>query len=66
MYESSVIVSLLETFLIDKKQSLQQLLTFYPGIEVTEGKRRKKMDFPNRYFIMYQDSKAPGSMAQRK
>lgn len=64
--DSSVIISILETFLLDRRQNLEQLTKYYPCIENKEG-RKIKFDFPNKYFIMYGDAyDAPGTDETRK
>ncbi|KAK3732157.1 hypothetical protein RRG08_026539 [Elysia crispata] len=53
--DSSVIISAIESYLSDRSTSLEKYLTFYPcDMEVISGK--KKYDFPNKYFIMYQET----------
>ncbi|ESP00899.1 hypothetical protein LOTGIDRAFT_180368 [Lottia gigantea] len=50
--ESSVIMSLLESYLINPKYKLEELKSYYPCIESKEG-RKVVYDFPNRYYVMY-------------
>ncbi|CAD5123229.1 DgyrCDS11591 [Dimorphilus gyrociliatus] len=64
--DSSVIMSTLETFLLDRRQKMENLVNYYPCIENKEG-RKLKFDFPNKYFVMYGDDyKAPGTEETRK
>jgi len=52
--DSSVIISLLESFLLDKDtQQLDKLVTYYPSIETTNDRGKPALDWPNKYFIMY-------------
>ncbi|XP_064616162.1 prostaglandin E synthase 2-like [Liolophura sinensis] len=53
--DSSVIMSILETYLMDTNQSIENLLKFYPSIESKNAKGKTEIEFPNKYFIMYQD-----------
>ena len=55
MNDSSVIVSILVSYLFDPSVDLATLKTYYPALEETV-KMRKKWEFPNRYFIMYGES----------
>jgi microsomal prostaglandin-E synthase 2 len=56
--DSSVIMSVLESYLFDKTVPLDKLLTYYPAIEKKTGGRfisRTVQDFPNRNFLMFQE-----------
>ncbi|CAL1547767.1 unnamed protein product [Lymnaea stagnalis] len=50
--DSSVIISVLESYLHDNAASIPQLCSYYPCLTENEG-RRKKYDFQNKYFIMF-------------
>ena len=53
--DSSVIISAIESYLSDRSTSLEKYVSFYPcDMEIISGK--KKYDFPNKYFIMYQET----------
>lgn len=58
MNDSSLIISVLDTFLEDRSVSLDQLLTYYPSLESVDSRGRKVTEYPNKYFIMYGDSKS--------
>jgi microsomal prostaglandin-E synthase 2 len=51
--DSSLIVSLLASFLQDRTQSVGKLLTFYPAIESKNSRGKTIYEYPNKYFIMY-------------
>ncbi|XP_046370270.2 prostaglandin E synthase 2-like [Haliotis rufescens] len=63
--DSCVIVSLLESFMGNKLQKLDQLHSYYPCIESKEG-RKTVYDFPNKYFIMYMDRSIDTTPEERK
>lgn len=60
--DSSLIISVLTTFLNDKKQKLKDILEFYPMLEYKDEKGKKKTDVLNRYFLMFQDSVPKGKV----
>ncbi|GFN73506.1 prostaglandin e synthase 2 [Plakobranchus ocellatus] len=63
--DSSVIISALESYLSDRSTSLDKYAMFYPCYtEVISGK--KKYDFPNKYFIMYQETKDIGTSPKER
>ena len=64
--DSSVIISILESYLEDKTTSIETLLSYYPAIETTNAGGKKVMEFPNRYFIMYGDKKISQTPKQVK
>ncbi|CAG5134086.1 unnamed protein product [Candidula unifasciata] len=53
--DSSVIISVLESYLHDRNTSLAKYLSYYPCLTENEG-RKKKYDFANKYFIMFQET----------
>ena len=68
MNDSSVIISVLQTLLVEgtNNGSLEQILTYYPEIE-SKGKRGKVVyDYPNRYFIMYGEKTSEKAMSELK
>jgi len=52
MNDSSLIVSLLESYMKDKAQTIEKLLTFYPQLESQNAKGKTMYDYPNKYFVM--------------
>ncbi|RUS69175.1 hypothetical protein EGW08_023064, partial [Elysia chlorotica] len=63
--DSSVIISAIESYLSDRSTSLEKYVTFYPcDTEVISGK--KKYDFPNKYFIMYQEAQDLATTPQER
>ncbi|KAK6194700.1 hypothetical protein SNE40_000283 [Patella caerulea] len=63
--ESSVIISLLESYLTNPSFKIDQLKSFYPCIESKEG-RKTVYDFPNRYFIMFGEKEPKTTPDARK
>ena len=53
--DSSVIISILESYLVDPTQSIEKLVSYYPGIEGPNEEGKNTIDYPNKYFIMYQE-----------
>ncbi|KAK7495742.1 hypothetical protein BaRGS_00012962 [Batillaria attramentaria] len=64
--DSSVIMSILESWRHNPQQSLEKYLECYVCIE-SEEKGKKVYDFPNRYFIMFFDrTNLPTTVEQRQ
>lgn len=55
--DSSMIVSVLSSYLRDKSQDVGELAKFYPTISFVNEAGRKTSDIMNKYFLMLQDSK---------
>lgn len=55
--DSSVIVSVLSTYLKDQSQDVGELAKYYPSITYVNDAGRKTSDIMNKYFLMLQDSK---------
>ncbi|KAH9514530.1 Prostaglandin E synthase 2 [Bulinus truncatus] len=53
--DSSVIISILESYRQDPKVSINQLNSYYPCLTEKDG-RRVKYNFLNKYFIMFPDN----------
>ena len=52
--DSSVIISMLESYLIDRDaNNLSQLLTYYPGIIAENDAGKKVLTFPSKYNIVH-------------
>ncbi len=64
--DSSVIISLLESFLEDRNVSMDKLVTYYPSMEGVDARGKKKLEFPNRYFIMYGEKKCKRTAKEMK
>ncbi|KAE9550256.1 hypothetical protein FO519_006534 [Halicephalobus sp. NKZ332] len=57
LVESSLVVSILTTFLTRPKRKLDECADFYPIIEGTNPENGKpQLTYPNKYFIMCEDS----------
>lgn len=55
--DSSMIVSVLSSYLRDKSQDVGDLAKFYPSISFVNEAGRKTSDIMNKYFLMLQDAK---------
>ena len=64
--DSSVIVSALHSYLLDRTQKLDKLVDYYPVIEEKNEKGKVVYDFPNRYFIMYGEKIKPRDTADQQ
>lgn len=54
--DSSMIVSVLASYLNDRSHNLDELAKFYPVIAVNDEKGQFKHEIVNKYFLMYQGS----------
>ncbi|XP_018421002.1 PREDICTED: prostaglandin E synthase 2 isoform X1 [Nanorana parkeri] len=50
--DSSVIISAVKSFLISKKKSLEEIVSYYPGIQSTNEKGKEVTEYQNRYWLM--------------
>ncbi|KAL3869901.1 hypothetical protein ACJMK2_042526 [Sinanodonta woodiana] len=64
--DSSVIMSILGSYLVDKSQGLERVTTFYPGIEAKNSRGKTVWEFPNKYFIMFGSRKSKATQEQEK
>ncbi|XP_055607682.1 prostaglandin E synthase 2 [Uranotaenia lowii] len=55
--DSSMIVSVISSYLKDKNQDIGELAKFYPSISFVNDAGRKTNDIMNKYFLMLQDAK---------
>ncbi|KAK3087279.1 hypothetical protein FSP39_003980, partial [Pinctada imbricata] len=53
--DSSLIMSILESYIFDRSVSLETFYSFYPGV-TSKTRKKTTFDYPNRYFIMYQEN----------
>ncbi|XP_005088854.1 prostaglandin E synthase 2 [Aplysia californica] len=65
LHDSTVVVSILESYLHDRSTSLQKLNSYYPCLTEKVG-RKTKYDFPNKYFVMFQEKADLGSTAKER
>ncbi|XP_073397211.1 prostaglandin E synthase 2 [Dendrobates tinctorius] len=49
--DSSVIISAVKTFLVSRK-SLEEIVSYYPGIKVTNENGKEVTEYQNRYWLM--------------
>ena len=65
--DSSVIMSVLRTMMLNDDLSLAQALGFYPMVPYTDSKGKTSQDRANKYFIMSPGGGSGGlSLAQRR
>jgi microsomal prostaglandin-E synthase 2 len=55
--DSSLIVSLLQSYLLDKTQTVKKLQSFYPQLESKNARGKTVYEYPNKYFIMHGDQR---------
>ncbi|XP_055707647.1 prostaglandin E synthase 2 [Phlebotomus papatasi] len=61
--DSSMIVSVLASFLRDPSQNIVELASYYPNITFMDEKGSKKADIMNKYFLMFKDG-TPRSLSK--
>lgn len=54
--DSSMIVSVLASYLHDKSQKIDELSKYYPVIAVNDENGQFKHEIVNKYFLMYQNT----------
>lgn len=59
--DSSVIISVMESHIIDQSQKIEKLLSYFPVIESKNEKGKTVYDYPNKYFIMFGEEPAYGT-----
>ncbi|KAM5146167.1 prostaglandin E synthase 2 [Mantella aurantiaca] len=50
--DSSVIISAVKSFLISKKKNLEEIVSYYPAMKVTNEKGKEVTEYGNRYWLM--------------
>lgn len=58
--DSSMIISSLQSYLMDRDQSLLNIVKFYPVVEYNEENGKKSSEIMNRYFLMFRDQEPVG------
>ena len=53
--DSSMIVSLISSYLQDQSKNIEELAKFYPTINITDESGKPKKEIMNKYFLMYQN-----------
>lgn len=51
--DSSMIISLLSSYMQDKFQNISELVEYYPNIGMHDNKGKFKYEIMNKYFLMY-------------
>ncbi|XP_056394703.1 prostaglandin E synthase 2 isoform X2 [Hyla sarda] len=52
MNDSSVIISAVKTFLVSRKKNLEEVVSYYPAITVTNDKGKESVEYQNKYWLM--------------
>nr|CAB58343.1 hypothetical protein [Drosophila erecta] len=60
MVDSSAIISLIATYLQDKRTEIGELAQFYPHTSFFDDDGKKKNDILNKYFLMYREHTPKG------
>ena len=63
--DSSVIISALRSLMLGR-DSLEQILNYYPEMKMQDSDGKEKTEYANRYFIMYKESIDKKSMEREK
>lgn len=64
--DSSTIISILSSYLMDKKQDLYQVVQCYPTVTFTDESGKKTDDILNKYFLMFQNAKVNKTQTELK
>lgn len=59
--DSSMIISLLSSFLNDNKQTVSELVNYYPTVQFADETGNNKNDIMNKYNLMFQEKKSKRS-----
>lgn len=54
--DSSMIISILSSYLCDKSKKIEELATYYPMIAMHDKNGQFKYEIINKYFLMFQNS----------
>lgn len=58
--DSTMIISVLASYIIDPTQDIKELASFYPIINFADDNGKPKNDIVNKYFLMYQNNVPKG------
>ncbi|XP_063792577.1 prostaglandin E synthase 2 [Pseudophryne corroboree] len=64
--DSSVIISAIKTFLISKRKSLEEIVSYYPAIKVTNEKGKEAVEYQNRYWLMLDEQETKELYAHKE
>ncbi|XP_060065174.1 prostaglandin E synthase 2-like [Ylistrum balloti] len=65
--DSSVVMSILYTYLLDPTKTVNVIKSFYPQVEVFDEVKNKNVnDFLNKYAIMYQEDASDGRTTEQQ
>ncbi|XP_055387173.1 prostaglandin E synthase 2 [Condylostylus longicornis] len=59
--DSSTIVSILSSYMLDKNQDIGELVKLYPNVSFFDDKGKKVYDILNKYFLMFGDKNKPST-----
>ena len=51
----------MESYILDKSQTMEKLLSYFPVIESKNEKGKTVYEYPNKYFIMFGEASAYGT-----
>ncbi|CAI4221541.1 unnamed protein product [Auanema sp. JU1783] len=66
LYDSSLIISMLGTYLHLKDRSLSEIEAMYPSVDSVDAKGKPSKNYPNKYFIMLEKIASEKDMASAK
>ncbi|XP_075041229.1 prostaglandin E synthase 2 [Mixophyes fleayi] len=64
--DSSVIISAIKTFLISKKKNLEEIVSYYPAMKVTNEKGKETTEYQNRYWLMLDEQETQQVYAHKE
>ncbi|OWF53661.1 prostaglandin E synthase 2-like [Mizuhopecten yessoensis] len=65
--DSSVVMSILYSHLVDATQTISLINSFYPEVEVFDEIKKKTVnDFANKYYVMYQENASDGKTTDQQ
>uniref|UniRef100_K7GHQ3 Prostaglandin E synthase 2 n=1 Tax=Pelodiscus sinensis TaxID=13735 RepID=K7GHQ3_PELSI len=53
--DSSMIISAIKTYLVSRKKSLEEIVSFYPAMKSVNEKGKEVMEYGNKYWLMLDD-----------
>ncbi|KAI2661558.1 Prostaglandin E synthase 2 [Labeo rohita] len=56
--DSSVIISVLKTYLVSKEKTVSEILTYYPEMKAKNDSGKDVIEFGNKYWVMVRDADA--------
>ncbi|KTF76702.1 hypothetical protein cypCar_00010424 [Cyprinus carpio] len=56
--DSSVIISVLKTYLVSREKTISEILSFYPEMKAKNDRGKDVIEFGNKYWVMVRDTDA--------